>query len=111
MFLLDVQPCTGLRDVWQLIGYILLIFKIAIPVLIIIFGAIDFGKAVVASKPDEIKNAGKSLMFRALAGILVFFVPTLVGFIFTLVGEWNSLQEQYKVCQVCITSPGECPKK
>ncbi len=104
--------CTDLVNVWKLIGNILLIFKIVIPVLIIIFGAIDFGKAVVASKPDEIKNAGKSLMLRALAGILVFFVPTIVGFIFTLVGEWNdSVKEDYKTCGACITSPNSADCK
>ena len=110
MFLLAVEPCTGLKPVWQLVGYILLIFKIVIPILIIIFGAIDLGKAVVASKSDEIKNAAKSLMFRALAGVFIFFIPTLVGFVFSMVGEWSELQTEYEVCQRCITSPGNCNK-
>ena len=111
MLLDSVNVCTELASVWRLVGRILFIFKIAIPVLIIVFGAIDFGKAVVASKSDEIKNAAKSLMFRALAGVFIFFVPALVAFIFTLVGDWGSEYEnQYKVCSACIVHPGgnEC---
>jgi len=116
MYLLDtVNVCSGdLQSIWKLIGQILFIFKIAVPLLIIIFGAIDLGKAVVASKDDEIKKAAKSLMFRALAGIFIFFIPTLVGFIFTLVDGWSTEYEgEYKVCAACISNPGssDCAKK
>lgn len=100
--------CTELKSVWRLIGNILFIFKIAIPLLIIIFGAIDLGKAVVASKSDEIKNAAKSLMFRAIAGVFIFFIPTLVGFIFTLVDDWGDYKGEYEICATCISSPGKC---
>ena len=79
-----INFCTKTKSIWVLVGRILGIFKIVIPLLVIIFGMIDLGKAVVASKDDEIKKAAKSLGFRALAGILIFFIPTLVGFCFTL---------------------------
>ena len=109
MYLLDaVAVCSGdLKSIWKLIGQILFIFKIAVPLLIIIFGAIDLGKAVVASKDDEIKKAAKSLMFRALAGVFIFFIPTLVGFIFTLVDGWSTeYQGEYSICAACISNPG-----
>ena len=44
--------CTTLAPVWQIIGWVLWVFKIVIPIVIIIFGVIDLGKAVVASKDD-----------------------------------------------------------
>lgn len=81
--------CTTLAPVWQIIGWVLWVFKIVIPIVIIIFGVIDLGKAVVASKDDEIKKSVKSLVMRAVAGIVIFFIPTLVGAIFSLVGEFN----------------------
>ena len=68
-----VNFCSKTKSVWVLVGKLLSVFKIVIPLLIIIFGMIDLGKAVVASKDDEIKKAAKSLGFRALAGILIFF--------------------------------------
>ncbi len=112
MFIMDDPKfCTELAGLWQIIGWILWVFKIAIPIIIIIFGMIDLGKAVVASKDDEIKKSVKSLAIRAIAGIIIFFVPTLVGAIFGLVGDFSGdLEAEYDKCAACITSPGgdEC---
>ena len=46
--------CAGTANIWQIVGYVLFAFKIAIPVLLIIFGMIDLGKAVIASKDETI---------------------------------------------------------
>ena len=57
---------------------IVLIIQIGVPVLLIIFGMFDLGKAVIAQKEDEIKK-GQALFFkRLIAAILVFFVVTIV---------------------------------
>ena len=68
---------------------------------------IDLGKAVVGSKDDEIKKAAKSLGMRVLAGIVIFFVPTIVGFAFSLADGFNA-DVDYSVCQACITNPDGC---
>ena len=67
--------CTDTMEIWIFLGKILRVFIIVIPILIFVFGAIDFGKAVVASKDDEIKKALKSLLFRILAGAVILFIP------------------------------------
>ena len=102
--------CSDLWQVWQIIGWVLWIFNIVIPIIIIIFGMIDLGKAVVASKDDEIKKSVKSLAMRAVAGIVIFFIPTLVGVIFRVVDDFaaDDIQGQYGVCSTCITDPGDC---
>ena len=102
--------CTDLAPIWQIIGWVLWVFKIAIPIIIIIFGMIDLGKAVVASKDDEIKKSVKSLVMRAIAGVIIFFIPTLVGAIFSLVGEFRddaAYKAEYEICKECITHPGD----
>ena len=45
--------CTGVKPVLQAAGWLLLIFKIIIPLIIVGLGALDLGKAVIASKEDE----------------------------------------------------------
>ena len=101
--------CRGTISVWKLVGRILTIFKIVIPIIIIILGMIDLGKAVMSSKPEEISKNAKSLLFRIIAGIVIFFVPTLVSFIFTVVDDFNDdVNADYEVCAKCITKPGEC---
>ncbi|MBE6154505.1 MAG: hypothetical protein E7163_02890 [Firmicutes bacterium] len=111
MFLL-AKPllCSELAEVWELVGWILWFFKIAIPILIIIFGMIDLGKSVVAAKPEEISKSAKSLAFRAVAGIFIFFVPTLVSMVFGVAPgfkgeEGISNDSEYKVCIACVTNP------
>ena len=109
MLIMAPSFCSSLAPIWQIIGWVLWVFKIAIPIIIIVFGMIDLGKAVVASKDDEIKKSVKSLVMRAIAGIVIFFIPTLVGAIFSLVGEFGSeeYQDEYGVCSDCITHPGD----
>ena len=57
---------------------IVLIIKIAIPILLVIFGMLDLGKAVVASKEDEIKKGQQLFIRRIVSAILVFFVVMIV---------------------------------
>lgn len=108
MLIMAPSVCTDLSQVWQILGWVLFVFKIVIPILIIVFGMIDLGKAVVASKDDEIKKAIKSLAMRAVAGAVIFFIPTLVGLVFSLIGEFNEepIKSEYGVCRSCITNPG-----
>lgn len=100
--------CGDSAEVWQLVGRILMVFKIAIPILLIVFGMIDLGKAVIASKEDAIEKATNSLIKRLIAGVVIFFVPFLVGAIFNLVNSFKDLNDgayEYNVCEKCVTSP------
>lgn len=99
--------CTETKEIWIFLGNILNVVKIVIPLLILAFGCIDFGKAVVASKNDEIKNALKSLMFRILAGAIIFFIPVIIKFAFSLVDSFSGdIEKDYNVCVSCLTGPG-----
>ena len=56
--ILDMTWCQTdeIASIQGIISTIILAIQIAIPVLLIIFGMLDLGKAVVASKEDEIKK-------------------------------------------------------
>lgn len=77
--------CEPLMPIIRLVrdGVIPLI-QIGIPILLIVLGTIDLGKAVIASKEDEIKNAQKMLVKRAMYAVAVFFVITIVTLVFSL---------------------------
>lgn len=98
--------CTETKEIWVFLGNILNVVKIVIPILILAFGCVDFGKAVVASKDDEIKKALKSLMFRILAGAVIFFIPVIIKFAFSLVDSFSGdIEKDYNVCVSCLTGP------
>lgn len=104
--------CSGeMAEIWQFVGYVLYVFKIAIPLLLIIFGMIDLGKAVIASDDKEIKNATTKLMKRAIAAVVIFFIPNLVSFIFSIVSGFSEVQGTYNSCKECILSPKTCVTK
>ncbi len=101
--------CDQASDVLGFIGWILTVFKIAIPLLIIGYGMFDLGKAVVGSKDDDIKVASKRLMYRAIAGVLIFFVPTVVMWLFGTINGYKDMPVvNFKKCQDCILSPWNC---
>ena len=54
------------------------IIQIGIPILLILMGTIDLGKAVLSSDDKEIKGAVGKLIRRTIAAVAVFFVSTLV---------------------------------
>lgn len=64
-----------------LVSTVILLIKIAVPILLIIFGMLDLGKAVVASKEDEIKKGQGLFIKRAISAIVVFFVIQIVQII------------------------------
>lgn len=55
------------------------IIQIGIPIILIIMGSIDLGKAVLSSDDKEIKGATGKLIKRAIAAVAVFFVATIVS--------------------------------
>lgn len=63
------------------ISTLVLLIKIVVPILLIVFGMLDLGKAVVASKEDEIKKGQQLFIKRAISAIIVFFVIQLVQII------------------------------
>lgn len=97
--------CSNSASIWQVVGYFLLVFKIVIPLLLIIFGMIDLGKAVISSDDKAVQKAAKSLLMRVIAGVCVFFIPTIIGVAFTMVGNFTEVKGQYDICSKCISSP------
>lgn len=100
--------CNETKDILEIVGWVVTIFKIAIPLLIVILGMFDFGKAVVSSKDDEIKKSAKTLGFRAVAGLIIFFIPSIVLWIFRTIDDYKNESNGFKVCETCILHPNKC---
>ena len=70
MLFLDI--CSDLGPLINLIKHgIIPLIQIGIPIILIVLGMLDLGKAVVASKEDEIKNAQKMLIKRCIYAIAI----------------------------------------
>ena len=81
------NPCATLAPVINLLKAILGIIQWGIPMLLIVMGSIDLGKAVMASDDKEIKGATSKLIKRAIAAVAVFFVPLIVNLLIGMVAD------------------------
>ena len=80
--------CESSSELVQILGVVrsvLTIIQIAIPILLIIMGSIDLMKAVMAGKEDEIKKAQGTFVKRAIAAVIVFFIPLIVNLVMGLI--------------------------
>lgn len=84
----DCESLLG-EDLIAKINSYLDIFKIAIPIILIVFGIIDFTKAIFTGD-DEMKKARKNFIKRVVISILIFLTPTIVNFILSIANEvWS----------------------
>lgn len=98
--LFSAVSCDALMPFIRLIrdGIIPLI-QIGIPIILILLGMFDLGKAVMASKEDEIKPAQKLLIKRCIYAVAIFFVVFIVQLVFGLIdnsGDYG--QENWITC-------------
>ena len=93
--ILDIENICGAIDnnLAYLIHTVIVIIKIGIPVLLIIFGMLDIGKGVVASKEDEIKKGQQMFIKRLISAVLVFFVVSIVQLVIGLADDKDSSEE------------------
>lgn len=81
-----VDDCNGLLPLVKVIRRGLFpIIQLGIPILLILLGTIDLGKAVIASDEKEVKAAQGRLIKRFIYAALIFFVPMLVGVVMNIV--------------------------
>ena len=106
----NIDFCTkdNVKRVFRGIGWLIVIIKIIVPLVIIAFGVIEFAKAMVSSKEEEIKKAGKNLVISSILGIFVFFIPAIISFVTGLVGGEDIYNESFGVCTNCMLNPGSC---
>lgn len=75
----------NLTPLWNVVGVLVNVIWIGIPIALVVLGSIDLGKAVIASKEDEVKKAWKAFGRRFLYAVGVFLVVWVVKFALTTV--------------------------
>lgn len=102
------DPCSenSIRRVLKIFGFILLVAKIAVPLVIIGFGTFDLFKAVVDKDEKSFGKQIKQLLIRILAGLVVFFIPNIINSVFSLSNKFNIIEDdKYATCRSCVLDP------
>lgn len=94
----STDPCQGLGDLVSLIkNGVMPIIQIGIPILLIIMGSVDLGKAVIASDEKAIKAAQSMLIKRIISAVAVFLVVTIVHIVFNMLGDANTSKDDPEI--------------
>ena len=109
----EVEVCgagTTSLLVFQVIGYIILIIKILVPIILIVLGSIDLGKASLSGDDKAVKEAAISFAKRVLIGLIIFFIPTILDFFLGLVEGTTDVSSKYRGCTDCVLNPNNSSK-
>lgn len=105
------EGLCGEEDVQKILkmaGYILIIVKIMVPLILIVMGTMDLYKAVVGKDEKDLTKSIKSLALRIALGIFIFFIPSLVNVIIDSMDDPVGDRENNKSCLTCVLDPGSC---
>ncbi len=84
IYLLDTADstlCNGIlvpNALFNLVSTIITGIKIVVPILLIIWGMLDFAKSVVAKKEEDIKKYQKAFVSRLISALVVFLIVFIV---------------------------------
>lgn len=82
--------CTGLFEAGEgaeagipnafgnIVHLIVVAIQVVVPILLIIWGMLDFAKAIIGQDEDKIKAGQKTFIKRLIAAVIVFLIVTIV---------------------------------
>jgi len=110
--LMDVNSVcnnSNYRKITRYIGWVIGIIKIAVPLLLLVFGLLDFYKAAMSGKDDTLPKTIKTFIIRLIAAVVIFFIPATISFIFGMLDDWNGgYKSNYTLCTECLLIPSDC---
>ena len=92
------------RKIPEITSWIIVIIEILVPVILVIMGAIDFVKAIISSKDDEMRKAQQVFIKRLITAAIIFFIVAITKLIVSLVSNNSSESKNIINCIDCFIS-------
>lgn len=96
----------GVRRTFMIVGIIINIVKIVVPLIIVITGMIAFAKPILSGKTEDLTANAMILLKKFIAGVIIFYIPTILDFAFSLNPEYD--KTSYYACTECMNNPDNC---
>ena len=78
---------SNLLWIVQVLRIVIRIISIAAPFALIIFGSLDFFKAIIAGDEKEMKAKRKPFIGRLIAAILILLMPTIINIVMKAISK------------------------
>ena len=99
---INITDCDSLfsdessKKLLNVLKYLINLVKIAIPILLIGLGIMDFSKAIFSGTEDNMKKAQSKFLKRVIIGVCIFLIPTLLKLVLTVAnGIWPSISSDF----------------
>ena len=82
--------CDGITFPGSVVGLLrtgIFIIQVVVPILLILWGMLDFAKGIIGQDEDKIKAGQKKFIQRLIAAIIVFLIVTVVQIVINTVGN------------------------
>ena len=86
----NTAKCAGLDipvGIINLVHLAVMIIQVVVPILLIIWGMIDFVRAITGGDEGKIKEGQKVFVKRLIAAVFVFLIVTIVRLVFSVLGN------------------------
>lgn len=103
--------CEGIlvpNELFNVVSTIIKGIKIVVPILLIIWGMMDFTKSVVAKKEEDIKKYQKAFVSRLISALIVFLIVFVVQLAVNLV---SGVEDQTNTDGTTVSDIWSCSKK
>jgi len=95
----------GVKQAFQIIGSVIFILKVIIPLILIVLGTIDFAKAILSDDEKNVPETIIKFIKRIVIAVVIFVIPTILNFFFSLVDGASEVGLKYKQCTDCLFDP------
>ena len=107
----DSTLCEGIlvpNTLFNVVSTIIKGIKIVVPILLIIWGMMDFTKSVVAKKEEDIKKYQKAFVSRLISALVVFLIIFVVQLAVNLV---SGVEDRSNPDGTTVSDIWSCSKK
>lgn len=82
-------------DIQETINDVMKIIRLVVPILLLIFGVLDFAKATFSSKEENMENNRKKFFKRIIAALIVFIIPLFVKLVLKIANNvWENINSE-----------------
>ena len=100
---------SNVKSAVKIIGIVVAIIRWVAPLIIIVLGIIDFTRVILSDDEKAISKAGGALGRRIIAGIVIFFIPTVMVAILNLLEVSIDITDSNWIgCTRCILDVDNC---
>lgn len=103
--------CEGIlvpNAMFNVVATIVKLIRIAVPILLVIWGMLDFTKSVIAKKEEDIKKYQKAFVSRLISALVVFLLVFVVQFAVNLI---SGVEDKSNADGQTVSDIWSCSKK